>query len=137
MSERHTLTVTLDEDGHAIIGIQCLWDGDPTERPCGSYTDGPWPDENTCRCTNGDCGCREGDHDDCYEYGFYIENIDTACRAEPTGECWFVGSMDAVGSEAFAFHDISFAIPVAITGNSSDEPIHVSPIIEPTQEVPT
>ena len=131
MNRTHTLTVELDDEGYARLSLRCNWEGDATDRPCGSHTDCDWPDENTCRCTNADCSCREGDHDDCYEFGTFIENIGTECRTEPTGDCWYEDAMHLVGSEAFDFQGISFDVLVDIHGTSWDESAVVTKAVEP------
>ena len=97
MSE-HIIVATLR--GYDSVGyeFEC---SDPEN--CGEvFTETDWPDLVTCRCKGLDCECRDGEHDSCYEYGYWIGDMGTACRMVPVEGCGLIVWFDELGEEAMS-----------------------------------
>jgi len=129
-AERHALRIRFDAGEMYGPQVSVICNDDPATRSCAAHGERDWPDEVTCRCAEiGDgeqCeACADGEHVAC-AWGTEINDVGPECRAERLPECWYQSTVNAVGPEALSLASPLVAEwPVALSGNSNDEPIDV------------
>lgn len=94
---------------HTLVIKHYGVDGEQYELECSDpencddvYDEGDWPDDVTCRCQESECECRIGEHDACYEYGYWISDLGPACRCVPWKGCGMQDWLHEAGIELLA-----------------------------------
>jgi hypothetical protein len=83
-----------------------------------------WPDESTCRCTDAECLCREGDHYACADFGRYIQGLGPECQQVPVDGCGLVVWLDELGEESLdVWKNVTIEVPVKAYWESEDGPV--------------
>ena len=95
MASKHTLVISHEGYGECTYRLEC----ENPDNCLDIYQEGEWPDANTCRCEDPNDGCREGDHGDCSEYGWFIDELSYACRCIPVDGCGYGDWLGELGPQ--------------------------------------
>lgn len=92
----HHVLIAHFQDDHLSFRISSC----PGPPKCQTYDEATWPDRFTCRCVDPQCDCRDGDHNGCSKYGFWVEPIGPACQCKPiTDTCGLADWLGELGEE--------------------------------------
>lgn len=98
----HTVVATLLGYDGVQYQLECP---DPDNCPEEIYTERDWPDADNCRCEEFECSCRDGDHEDCSEYGSWVPSLGPICRLQRVEGCGLQEWFDNVGSDILSSWD--------------------------------
>lgn len=119
MSE-HKIVVNVGGYNGATYKMEC---SDPESCQV-VFQETSWPDEFTCRCTDAQCFCRDGDHSGCGNFGRYIVGLGPECQQVPVEGCGLVVWLDELGEEALdVWEDVTLEVPVNTYWETEDGPV--------------